>query len=162
MTELVDKTILEFGAAQLLQNLTSNLSTTLPTTHVADGNDRGNEDVYDREASVRSWLDNRCATEISHLRLAVAAEFVEQMRARIRECTQFYCSGGIGNNKMLAKLICARHKPRQQTIIPFDFVPAIFSETRVGDIRMLGGKLGHAIQGLLPVEVCCLPYSYAL
>ncbi|CAJ0597286.1 unnamed protein product [Cylicocyclus nassatus] len=152
MTELVDKTILEFGAAQLLQNLTSNLSTTLPTTHVADGNDRDNEDVYDREASLRSWLDNRCATEISHLRLAVAAEFVEQMRARIRECTQFYCSGGIGNNKMLAKLICARHKPRQQTIIPFDFVPVIFSETRVGDIRMLGGKLGHAIQGLLPVE----------
>ncbi|VDM79765.1 unnamed protein product [Strongylus vulgaris] len=53
---------------------------------------------------------------------------------------------------MLAKLICARHKPRQQTIIPFDFVPVIFEETPVGDVRMLGGKLGHAIQGRLPVR----------
>ncbi|VDM82888.1 unnamed protein product [Strongylus vulgaris] len=53
---------------------------------------------------------------------------------------------------MLAKLICARHKPRQQTIIPFDFVPIIFEETPVGDVRMLGGKLGHAIQGRLPVR----------
>ncbi|VDN30550.1 unnamed protein product, partial [Cylicostephanus goldi] len=106
MTELVDQTILEFGAAQLLQNLTSNLSTTLPTTHVADGNDRGNEDVYNREASLRNWLDNRCATEISHLPV-----------------------------QMLAKLICARHKPRHQTIIPFDYVPVIFGRTRVGDIR---------------------------
>ncbi|VDK58508.1 unnamed protein product [Cylicostephanus goldi] len=80
------------------------------------------------------------------LRLAVAAQYVEQMRARIRECTQLQCSGGIGNNKVnhVAKLICARHKPRHQTIIPSDHVPVIFSQTPVGDLRMLGGKLGHA------------------
>ncbi|CAJ0602259.1 unnamed protein product, partial [Cylicocyclus nassatus] len=46
---------------------------------------------------------------------------------------------------MLAKLVCARHKPRQQTVIPFEFVPVLFEETRIGDNRMLGGKLGNSI-----------------
>ncbi|VDO41488.1 unnamed protein product [Haemonchus placei] len=68
------------------------------------------------------------------------------MRANIREHTQFFCSGGIANNKMLAKLVCARHKPRQQTVLPFEFVPIVFEDTSIGDVRMLGGKLGHALQ----------------
>ncbi|CAJ0597287.1 unnamed protein product [Cylicocyclus nassatus] len=165
MTELVDQTIVEIGVAQLLQDLTSNLSTILPTTHVADGNDRGNEDVYDREASVRNLADNiymipRC---LSKLRLAVAAEAIEQIRARIKESTQFFCSGGIANNKMLAKLVCARHKPRQQTVIPFDFVPVLFEETPIGDVRMLGGKLGNSIQQKLGVgtmaDLAAVPYD---
>ncbi|KHJ90218.1 ImpB/MucB/SamB family protein [Oesophagostomum dentatum] len=161
LTELVDKKIVEVGAAQLLQNLTCNLSTTLPTTHLADGHDKG--DGYDREANIRSWLDIRCAREISHLRLAIAAEIIEQMRARIRESTQFFCSGGIANNKMLAKLVCARHKPRQQTLVPFEFVPVIFEETPVGDVRMLGGKLGNAIQDRLGVgtmgDLAAVPFE---
>ncbi|KIH49568.1 hypothetical protein ANCDUO_20358, partial [Ancylostoma duodenale] len=97
------------------------------------------------------------------LRLAIAAQTIEQMRARIRECTQFFCSGGIANNKMLAKLVCARHKPRQQTVIPFEFVPTLFEETPIGDVRMLGGKLGYAIQDRLAVgtmaDLAAIPYE---
>ncbi|ETN81385.1 ImpB/MucB/SamB family protein [Necator americanus] len=163
LTELVDKKILETGALQLLQNITSDLSLTLPATHLADGNDKNSEGAYDREANLRRWLDVRCATEISHLRLAIAAQTIEQMRAKIRERTKFFCSGGVGNNKMLAKLVCARHKPRQQTVIPFDYVPVIFEGTPVGDVRMLGGKLGHKIQDRLAVgtmgDLATIPYE---
>ncbi|VDN23220.1 unnamed protein product [Cylicostephanus goldi] len=163
LTDFVDKKILEEGAGQLLQNISSNVSVTLPTTHLADGNDKGGEDVYNREANLKSWLDMRCAKDISHLRLAIAAEAIEQIRARIKESTQFFCSGGIANNKMLAKLVCARHKPRQQTVIPFDFVPILFEETPIGDVRMLGGKLGNSIQQKLGVgtmaDLSAIPYE---
>ncbi|VDM72155.1 unnamed protein product, partial [Strongylus vulgaris] len=102
-------------------------------------------------------------TKEEKLRLAIAAETVEQIRARIRESTQFFCSGGIANNKMLAKLVCSRHKPRQQTLIPFDFVPTLFEEVPIGDVRMLGGKLGHAIQERLAVgtmaDLAAVPYE---
>ncbi|KAL6726109.1 hypothetical protein Aduo_008114 [Ancylostoma duodenale] len=163
LTDMIDKKIIEIGAAQLLQDITTDLSASLPTTHLADGNDKGSADTYDREANLRSWLDIRCAREISHLRLAIAAQTIEQMRARIRECTQFFCSGGIANNKMLAKLVCARHKPRQQTVVPFEFVPTLFEETPIGDVRMLGGKLGYAIQDRLAVgtmaDLAAVPYE---
>ncbi|ETN81386.1 ImpB/MucB/SamB family protein [Necator americanus] len=151
LTALVDQKIVEIGATELLHNITNDLPLALPTTHIADGNDKNAGDIYDRETSLRSWLDIWCAREVNHLRLAIAAQIMEQMRAKIRECTQFFCSGGVANNKMLAKLVCARHKPRQQTIIPFNFVPVIFEETPVVDVRMLGGKLGHAIQDRLGV-----------
>ncbi|KAK6052535.1 ImpB/MucB/SamB family protein [Cooperia oncophora] len=146
LTELVDQQVIECGAAELLQKLTGDISTALPTTHLADGCDKGGEEPYDREKNLRNWLSTQCAKEISHLRLAIAAQIIEQMRANIREYTQFFCSGGIANNKMLAKLVCARHKPRQQTVLPFEYVPIIFEETPIGDVRMLGGKLGHALQ----------------
>ncbi|VDO20346.1 unnamed protein product [Heligmosomoides polygyrus] len=146
LTALVDQKVLEIGAAELLQSLTCDISTVLPTTYLADGNDKGSSEQYDREKSLRNWLGMQCAQQISHLRLAIAAQIIEQMRARIGECTQFFCSGGIANNKMLAKLVCARHKPRQQTVLPFEYVPVVFEETPIGDVRMLGGKLGYALQ----------------
>ncbi|KAK5976719.1 hypothetical protein GCK32_014583, partial [Trichostrongylus colubriformis] len=126
--------------------LTGDISTALPTTHLADGCDKGDDETYDREGSLRNWLSTQCAKEISHLRLAIAAEVIEKIRANIRRYTQFFCSGGIANNKMLAKLVCARHKPRQQTVLPFEYVHVIFETTPIGDVRMLGGKLGHALQ----------------
>ncbi|CAJ0604197.1 unnamed protein product [Cylicocyclus nassatus] len=64
---------------------------------------------------------------------------------------------------MLAKLLRARHKPRQQTVIPFEFVPVLFEETRIGDNRMLGGKLGNSIQQKLGVgtmaDLAAVPYD---
>ncbi|WKY02154.1 hypothetical protein Q1695_015849 [Nippostrongylus brasiliensis] len=145
LTDLVDQKVIDVGPVVLLQNLTSGVSTELPTTHLADGSDKGN-DEYDREENLRNWLSTSCSKEISHLRLAIASQIVEQMRAKIRQYTQFFCSGGVANNKMLAKLVCARHKPRQQTVLPFENVPIIFETTPIGDVRMLGGKLGNALQ----------------
>ncbi|XGW16190.1 hypothetical protein V3C99_001552 [Haemonchus contortus] len=146
LTEFVDQRLIECGAAEMLQELTGNISTLLPTTHLADGCDKEDEEAYNREENLRNWLEIKCAKELSHLRLAIAAQTIERMRANIREHTQFFCSGGIANNKMLAKLVCARHKPRQQTVLPFEFVPIVFEDTSIGDVRMLGGKLGHALQ----------------
>ncbi|PIO53626.1 hypothetical protein TELCIR_25033, partial [Teladorsagia circumcincta] len=64
---------------------------------------------------------------------------------------------------MLAKLVCARHKPRQQTVLPFDYVPVIFEETPIGDVRMLGGKLGHALQNRFAIgtmaELAAIPFE---
>lgn len=54
---------------------------------------------------------------------------------------------------MLAKLVCARHKPRQQTVLPFEYVPVVFEETPIGDVRMLGGKLGYALQDRFAIGV---------
>uniref|UniRef100_A0A1I7XJY9 Lipase_3 domain-containing protein n=1 Tax=Heterorhabditis bacteriophora TaxID=37862 RepID=A0A1I7XJY9_HETBA len=53
---------------------------------------------------------------------------------------------------MLAKLVCARHKPRQQTVLPFEYVASIFPYIPISDVRMMGGKLGNSIQQLLGVK----------
>lgn len=34
------------------------------------------------------------------LKIALAAEFAERLREKVREKTQFYCSAGVGNNKV--------------------------------------------------------------
>lgn len=56
---------------------------------------------------------------------------------------------------MIAKLICSRHKPGQQTIIPDEFIAEIFRSTRILSIRNLGGKLGHALMNAFSIEVNC-------
>ncbi|KAK5973265.1 DNA polymerase eta [Trichostrongylus colubriformis] len=66
LTELVDQKVIECGAAELLQKLTGDISTALPTTHLADGCDKGDDETYDREGSLRNWLSTQCAKEISH------------------------------------------------------------------------------------------------
>ncbi|KAJ1360967.1 hypothetical protein KIN20_020102 [Parelaphostrongylus tenuis] len=152
LTEMVDQKIVEFGAQSLLNDLLSNVSSALPTTHLADGTDKNDDEKYDRESRIRDWLRVHCAKDVSNLRLAIAAHTIEQMRAAIREGTQFFCSAGVANNKMLAKLVCSRHKPRQQTVLPFEFVNAIFVETPIDEVRMLGGKLGHAIQNRFAIK----------
>uniref|UniRef100_A0A915BIW7 DNA polymerase eta n=1 Tax=Parascaris univalens TaxID=6257 RepID=A0A915BIW7_PARUN len=127
-----------------------------PTTHLANGHDIKASDEaicnYDREANLREWIIEACVQQRQGLRLAVAAEIVERIRAEIKEKTQFSCSAGIGNNKMIAKLICSRHKPGQQTIIPDEFIGEIFRSTRILSIRNLGGKLGRALMNAFSIE----------
>uniref|UniRef100_A0A0M3IXK8 UmuC domain-containing protein n=1 Tax=Ascaris lumbricoides TaxID=6252 RepID=A0A0M3IXK8_ASCLU len=80
-----------------------------PTTHLANGNDikASNETIwkYDREANLREWIIEACVQQRQALRLAVAAEIVERIRAEIKEKTQFSCSAGIGSNKVYYYLI---------------------------------------------------------
>uniref|UniRef100_A0A0M3K4Q0 DNA polymerase eta (inferred by orthology to a human protein) n=1 Tax=Anisakis simplex TaxID=6269 RepID=A0A0M3K4Q0_ANISI len=84
--------------------------------------------------------------------LAVGAEIIERIREQIKEKTQFHCSAGIGSNKMIAKLVCSRHKPRQQSLIPDAFIPEVFRNTRIRSIRNLGGKLGRALMDAFSIE----------
>ena len=60
----------------------------------------------------------------------------------------------------LAKLVCARHKPRQQTVLPMEFVHEVYLFTPIQDIRMLGGKLGKSLQFAFNITVnfSLLPY----
>ncbi|VDM52499.1 unnamed protein product [Angiostrongylus costaricensis] len=155
LTEMVDQKIVENFRNVYLFQLLSNMSSAFPTTHLADGTDKDGDEEYDRESKVRSWLEVHCVLQVflDLLRLAIAAHTIEQMRAKIRERTQFFCSAGVANNKMLAKLVCSRHKPRQETVLPSEFVDIIFVETPIGEVRMLGGKLGHAIQNCFGIRV---------
>uniref|UniRef100_A0A183UZY7 DNA polymerase eta n=1 Tax=Toxocara canis TaxID=6265 RepID=A0A183UZY7_TOXCA len=135
LTELVDY-IIDSDTPSLKYSISLEM---FPTTHVADGRDVNNNEEtewkYDREEN-----------------LPVGAEIVERIRAEIKEKTQFRCSAGIGSNKMIAKLVCSRHKPGQQTVIPDNYIPEIFRSTRIPSVRNLGGKLGHAIMNAFSIE----------
>ncbi|CAI5444577.1 unnamed protein product [Caenorhabditis angaria] len=122
----------------------------LPTTHIADGNDK-KETEDERIDRIAKFYEETKSDE-NQKKLMIAAIAIEDIRAKIREKTQFYCSAGIGNNKMMAKLVCARHKPRQQTIIPFQYVRDILKVTPIGDIRGFGGKMGAKIVEMLKIK----------
>lgn len=47
--------------------------------------------------------------------------------------------------QMIAKLVCSRHKPGQQTIIADEAIPYVFKYTRINAVRNLGGKLGDSL-----------------
>ncbi|NXT46337.1 POLH polymerase, partial [Pluvianellus socialis] len=52
----------------------------------------------------------------------------------------------------LAKLACGLNKPNRQTLVSSRFVPQLFSQLPISNIRNLGGKLGTAITDILGVE----------
>ncbi|PIC41394.1 hypothetical protein B9Z55_008830 [Caenorhabditis nigoni] len=123
----------------------------LPSTHLANGEDVKENDHL-RGAFLSDFIENsRNSTE--NLLLLIAAITVETIRKRIRDETQFYCSAGVGNNKMMAKLVCARHKPRQQTLIPWKNCREILRTTPIGDVRGFGGKMGNRIQEMLNITL---------
>ncbi|NXX97777.1 POLH polymerase, partial [Centropus bengalensis] len=107
-----------------------------------------------RESGLQEWLaslsfDN---PDCPDLQLTMGAVIVEEIRAAIEEATEFRCSAGISHNKTLAKLACGLNKPNRQTLLSSRFVPQLFSQLPVGNIRNLGGKLGTAITDGLGIE----------
>ena len=114
-----------------------------PTTFVLSGKLRAKES--EREERLREWLSGPCAIDDDHVRLALGAAAVEDIRHRIYAETGFHCSAGIGYSKTLAKLICARHKPRQQTLLCYDYLIPLWTETPVRKVRNLGGKFGSEL-----------------
>ncbi|XP_075301794.1 DNA polymerase eta isoform X2 [Opisthocomus hoazin] len=130
----------------------------LPTTFVqglpgGPGPQPGGKEEL-RQGGLEEWLaslsfDN---PDCPDLQLTVGAVIVEEMRAAVEEATGFRCSAGISHNKTLAKLACGLNKPNRQTLVASRFVPQLFSQLPVGNIRNLGGKLGTAITDILGVE----------
>lgn len=121
-----------------------------PTTHVADGTDINVEEAsdwnYDRINSLCSHLSEACETKNEHkLKLFIGADEIEKIRKKIKKDTTFNCSAGIGSSKMIAKLVCSRHKPAQQTVVFDDAIPQVFKYTSISEVRNLGGKLGKAL-----------------
>ncbi|NXH19973.1 POLH polymerase, partial [Bucco capensis] len=130
----------------------------LPTTFVQglpDDPSRqpgGKEEL--RQCGLHEWLaslsfDN---PDCPDLQLTMGAVIVEEIRVAVEEATGFRCSAGISHNKTLAKLACGLNKPNRQTLVSSRFVPQLFSQLPVGNIRNLGGKLGTAITDILGIE----------
>ncbi|KFO89641.1 DNA polymerase eta, partial [Buceros rhinoceros silvestris] len=86
------------------------------------------------------------------LQRTMGAVIVEEIRAAVEAATGFRCSAGISHNKTLAKLACGLNKPNRQTLLSSRFVPPLFSQLPVSNVRNLGGKLGTAITDILGVE----------
>ncbi|XP_072712746.1 DNA polymerase eta isoform X1 [Ciconia boyciana] len=107
-----------------------------------------------RQRGLHEWLaslsfDN---SDCPDLQLTMGAVIVEEMRVAVEAATGFRCSAGISHNKTLAKLACGLNKPNRQTLISSRFVPQLFSQVLISNIRNLGGKLGTAITDILGVE----------
>ncbi|NXG62239.1 POLH polymerase, partial [Hemiprocne comata] len=130
----------------------------LPTTFVqglpdGPGPQSGEKEEL-RQRGLQEWLaslsfDN---PDCPDLQLTMGAVIVEEIRVAVETATGFRCSAGISHNKTLAKLACGLNKPNRQTLISSRFVPQLFSQLPVSNIRNLGGKLGTAITDILGVE----------
>ncbi|KAH8660748.1 hypothetical protein BGZ60DRAFT_382120 [Tricladium varicosporioides] len=77
--------------------------------------------------------------------ILIGSEIIRQVRAAVREKLKYTCSGGIAQNKMLAKLGSAHKKPNQQTVVRNRAVQQFLSDFKFTKIRGLGGKLGEQI-----------------
>lgn len=148
LTAYVDQRIEEYKS---IENLIDTCLPRLPSSHVANGNDEKSTEE-DRKKFLTEFLID-CQSDEDQMRLLVATVAVEDIRRQIHEKTQFRCSAGVGHNKMIAKLVCARHKPRQQTVIPEKYAKEIMRTTPIGDVRGFGGKLGAKIQDELGIKL---------
>ncbi|KAI8486930.1 hypothetical protein Bbelb_354380 [Branchiostoma belcheri] len=133
----------------------------LSSTHVGgwqtetDGqNSSEGVNLDDRAVGVFQWLDSLRKKDASMYdrRLAMGAAIAEEMRAAVERETGFHCSAGIGHNKVLAKLCCGLHKPKQQTVLPHASVPQLYSTLPIKKVRGCGGKLGASLTEDLGVE----------
>ena len=93
--------------------------------------------------------------------ILIGSEIIRSVRAAVREKLKYTCSGGIAQNKMLAKLGSAHKKPNQQTIIRNRAVQQFLSDFKFTKIRGLGGKLGDQITSLFSTDTVkdLLPFS---
>ncbi|MCP9258395.1 DNA polymerase eta [Dirofilaria immitis] len=107
----------------------SNALDLFPTTHVADGADLNEEGIpdwkYDRTESLHSFLTEACETKDEYKVLLASS------------------LAGIGSSKMIAKLVCSRHKPGQQTVVFNEAISKVLKYTPINEVRNLGGKLGE-------------------
>jgi len=93
--------------------------------------------------------------------LAIGAVIADEMRRTVQQKTGFSCSAGVGQNKMLAKIVAGFHKPNQQTVIFQEHVEEMFKTTKMRKIRSLGGKLGQQLEdkfkAVFMSELCPIP-----
>eukprot|EP00929_Paragymnodinium_shiwhaense_P085615 TRINITY_DN46031_c0_g1_i1.p1 TRINITY_DN46031_c0_g1~~TRINITY_DN46031_c0_g1_i1.p1 ORF type:complete len:1382 (-),score=237.15 TRINITY_DN46031_c0_g1_i1:137-4282(-) len=78
--------------------------------------------------------------------LLAAAVLVQRLRDEVLAETGFTVSAGIADNKLLAKLGSACHKPNRQTIVPKGYVREFMAKASLKDLRGLGGKLGEKLR----------------
>uniref|UniRef100_A0A914D1S3 DNA polymerase eta n=1 Tax=Acrobeloides nanus TaxID=290746 RepID=A0A914D1S3_9BILA len=140
ITEAVEIACNAESPEQIIERFMAHAAELFPSTFIADGEDEKLESDQ-RLARIIKWLDEDCRMDSLQLNLAVGAYLIEKIRKEIFTKTQFQCSAGIGINKIIAKLVCARHKPNQQTIIPPQFVAKVYEMTPINstmaDLQMV-------------------------
>uniref|UniRef100_A0A7S4VP24 DNA polymerase eta n=1 Tax=Alexandrium monilatum TaxID=311494 RepID=A0A7S4VP24_9DINO len=96
-------------------------------------------------------------------RLIAGAVVVAELRAAIASELGFTCSGGIAENKILAKLGCGLHKPNQQTVVLPGAVAALLRDLPLDRLPGLGGDLGAQVREALQVstasELAAVPWA---
>ena len=85
--------------------------------------------------------------------LLCGALVINKLRKAVYDELGFTCSGGIANNKILAKLSSAMHKPNKQTMAPPCVVPGLMRDLPFNRIQGLGGKLGATIEAVYGEKV---------
>ncbi|KAI9046915.1 hypothetical protein LZ554_008993 [Drepanopeziza brunnea f. sp. 'monogermtubi'] len=93
-------------------------------------------DVDETEEDDPDWDD---------VAILIGSEIIRDVRAAVRTHLKYTCSGGVAQNKMLAKLGSAHKKPNQQTIIRNRAIQQFLSEFKFTKIRGFGGKMGDSI-----------------
>ncbi|GAX25856.1 DNA polymerase eta [Fistulifera solaris] len=82
-----------------------------------------------------------------------ACLLAHQLRQYVRNTLSFTMSCGISVNKTLAKLSAGYGKPNGQALLLPEYVEYLLEQTQIRKCRNLGGKVGAAVQSLLPQDV---------
>ncbi|KAI5300355.1 hypothetical protein KEM56_002517 [Ascosphaera pollenicola] len=101
-------------------------------------------------------LDDEQAEDEDHdwddIAISIGGEIVKSVRQAVWKNLSYTCSGGIGRNKMIAKLGSACNKPDKQTIVRNRAVQSFLNGYKFTKIRSLGGKLGKHISECFDTE----------
>ena len=85
--------------------------------------------------------------------ILIGSEIVRDVRATVWNKLKYTVSGGIAQNKTLAKLGSAYKKPNQQTVVRNRAVQQFLSDFKFTKIRGFGGKLGDQISSTFNTEM---------
>uniref|UniRef100_A0A914H5B5 DNA polymerase eta n=1 Tax=Globodera rostochiensis TaxID=31243 RepID=A0A914H5B5_GLORO len=155
LTEECERELEKRTTDEWIQKLIAESAELLPSTFLVSESDRQqtlDKMSMERVNSLKSWLNTTCRQSRQQLSIAIGATVVERIRKRIKDATQFNCSAGIAHNKILAKLVCARHKPACQTIIVPQNLTTLYAETPIKSVRNLGGKFGGRLMRLFNAQ----------
>lgn len=82
-------------------------------------------------------------------RLSIGTQIAQNMRDVIKKELNLTTCAGIGHNKLLAKIVCAKYKPNQQTVVfPNNAVELMLSLDNVSNIPGIGVNLNGQLKQL--------------
>ncbi|KAL3468598.1 hypothetical protein BJX64DRAFT_246332 [Aspergillus heterothallicus] len=100
-------------------------------------------DEHETEVDNPDWDD---------IAMLIGSEIVQSVRTAVWDSLSYTCSAGVANNKMMAKLGSAMHKPNKQTIVRNRAIQNFLGGFKFTKIRMLGGKLGDQVSAMFGTE----------
>ncbi len=88
----------------------------------------------------------------NNVALLLGAVLVGEGRNAVINELELSCSGGIGENKLLAKLGSGMNKPKKQTLVLPNYTAAVLAPLPIKKLRSLGGKFGKEVREALDTE----------